>query len=195
MPSPFVELLADLGDVLNDLGIGWYVFGAQAALLYGAARLTADVDVTVELGHAREHDLIGMLLARGFELRLEDSEFLRATRVLPMTHRKTGLAVDIVLGGPGLEELFLSRAQRHDMGGIEVPVAAAEDIIVMKVLSGRPKDSEDILSILRAQSGVLDLEHVRAMLSLVEDALGQSGFLPAFEALASRADRQGLYEH
>ena len=48
MRSPVAELLGALGAVLDRLGVGWYLFGAQAALLYGAARLTADVDVTVE---------------------------------------------------------------------------------------------------------------------------------------------------
>jgi hypothetical protein len=27
-------------------GLDWYLFGAQAALLYGSTRLTADIDVT-----------------------------------------------------------------------------------------------------------------------------------------------------
>ena len=49
MPSPVAELLRDLASSLDALGIRWYVFGAQAAIVHGAARLTADVDVTVLL--------------------------------------------------------------------------------------------------------------------------------------------------
>ena len=46
---PLAELLTDLGRALARLGVRWYLFGAQAAILYGVARLTADVDVTVDL--------------------------------------------------------------------------------------------------------------------------------------------------
>jgi hypothetical protein len=48
--SPIVELLAELGPALAGLGARWYLFGAQAAILHGVDRLTADVDVTVDLG-------------------------------------------------------------------------------------------------------------------------------------------------
>jgi len=47
MPSPLAALLRDLEAVFESTASGWYVFGAQAAILHGAARLTADVDVTV----------------------------------------------------------------------------------------------------------------------------------------------------
>jgi len=49
MPSPVAELLADLAGALHGLGVSWFLFGAQTAILHGAARLTADVDVTVRL--------------------------------------------------------------------------------------------------------------------------------------------------
>ena len=50
MPSPLAELLGGLRDAFEPLGVRWYLFGAQAAILHGAARLSADVDVTVRLG-------------------------------------------------------------------------------------------------------------------------------------------------
>ncbi len=37
--SPIGELLAAVRAALEPLGIRWYLFGAQAAILYGAARL------------------------------------------------------------------------------------------------------------------------------------------------------------
>ncbi len=48
MPSAAASTLADLASVLEDLGLRWYLFGAQAAIHYGNPRATADVDVTVE---------------------------------------------------------------------------------------------------------------------------------------------------
>jgi hypothetical protein len=56
MPSPVVELLAGLDTALQSLGIRWYLFGAQAAIVHGAARLTADVDAMKVLA-GRDKDL------------------------------------------------------------------------------------------------------------------------------------------
>jgi hypothetical protein len=63
MRSPVVELLSDLAHVLEQRGIAWYLFGAQAALLHGAARLTADVDVTVKLPEGVSAEMLAQSLA------------------------------------------------------------------------------------------------------------------------------------
>ena len=44
MPSPVAEVLAALVACFHSLGVRWYLFGAQAAIYHGVARLTADVD-------------------------------------------------------------------------------------------------------------------------------------------------------
>lgn len=49
------------------------------------------------------------------------------------------MPVDVVLAGPGLEELFLRRRRRHRRGGVSIPVASPEDLIVMKLLAALPR--------------------------------------------------------
>jgi hypothetical protein len=46
--SELVETLRSLRASFDALGLRWYVFGAQAAILHGVARATADIDVTVD---------------------------------------------------------------------------------------------------------------------------------------------------
>jgi hypothetical protein len=92
-------------------------------------------------------------------------------------------AVDVVLGGPGIEELFLDRAQHHDFEGTLVPVASPEDLIAMKLLAGRSKDIDDVRTILAANRRTLKLAVVRETLALLEGALGQNDLLPHFEEL------------
>ncbi len=67
--------------------------------------------------------------------------FVERTRVLPLVHTRSRLPVDVVLAGPGLEELFFSRVEERNVGEVRVPVAAAEDIVAMKVLAGTPQRS------------------------------------------------------
>lgn len=63
-PPPLAELLAELQSVpFAALGVRWFLFGAQAAILYGVARLSADVDVTVDPGDKSNRDVVDALAA------------------------------------------------------------------------------------------------------------------------------------
>ncbi len=186
-PLPLLALLADFQRACAELNVGWYLFGAQAALLYGSPRLTADADMTVLLGAVSSQALATTLQQHGFELRVADETFVRTTRVLPVVHPGSGFPADVVLGGPGLEELFLERAIVRSVHGLQVPVARAEDLIVMKVLAGRRKDEEDVVAVLSAQRGRLDLEPIRKTLGELAAALAENDLLPRFERLLREA--------
>jgi hypothetical protein len=186
VPSPFADVLAALARAFERASLRWYLFGAQAAIIHGAARLTADVDVTAHLDGAPPEALVGALLDAGFALRVPDPDFVARTRVLPVTHVPSGVPADIVLAAPGIEELFLARAKVIEVDGIRVPIACAEDIVVMKLLAGRPKDVDDVVAILAAHPHDLDLDLVRGTVRMLEEALDQSDLSPALDqALAT----------
>lgn len=186
-PQTLSDLLAALAAVLDGRALPWYVFGAQAAVVWGQPTLTAHVDVTVLVPDGDLAALLADLSLAGFVLRVEDWEnFVRRTRVLPLTHVGSLLPVDLVLAGPGLEEVFIQRARRVDLGSATVPFISPEDLIVTKILAGRPKDIEDVRSVLHAQAGQLDLAWIRQALGMLEDALGQSDLLPRLERELAR---------
>lgn len=123
MSTSVARLLADLAATLRPLGLRWYVFGAQAVVIHGRPRLTEDVDVTIDLDQLSAHVLADKFTSAGFALaEFADDEFVEATRVLPFVHTATGMALDVVLAGPGLEQLFLADAEQVDLGGVVVPV-------------------------------------------------------------------------
>jgi hypothetical protein len=190
VPSPVADLLSALGAGLREIDAPWYLFGARAAILYGVARLTADVDVTVRLSDSTTGDMLARALEHhGFRLRVSDPDFVARTRVMPFVHEASGLPLDVVLAGPGLEDRFFERAVIRDVDGVRVPVASAEDVVVMKVLAGRPKDQEDVVAIAAAQGNALDERAVRGTLVALEEALAQNDLVPAFEAALARARR------
>jgi hypothetical protein len=188
--SAIAALLADFERACAELGVGWYLFGAQAALLHGSPRATADVDLTVLLREHGTDRLAETLMRHGFVLRTSDPAFTRVTRVLPVQHASTHLPADVVLGGPGLEETFLARADHRKIEGVNVPVARAEDVVAMKILAARTKDEDDVLAILTAQLGRFDAELARTTLRALEQALAQDDLLPAFKRLLATAEGQ-----
>jgi len=169
---------------MEEEGCRWYLFGAQAVNVWGTPRLTNDVDVTAEIPENGSPDAIRALARHGFRLRFDaDDDFIRRARVIPLVHESTDLPLDLVLAGPGFEEDFLARAAIVSVDGVDVPVITPEDLVVTKVLAGRPKDLEDVRGILRVRGDALDLGRVRRLLALLEAALGQSDLVPAFEEL------------
>ncbi len=80
----------------------------------------------------------------------------------------------------------LVRATRVAIDGVEVPVAHATDLVVMKVLAGRGKDLDDLRSLLA--SGDVDQDEARNLLGQLERALAQSDLLPRLEEAIAELD-------
>lgn len=180
-----VEVLSALAGVLARWG-PWYLFGAQAVVAYGVPRLSADVDVTLKLTPDTPEPFVAEMRAAGFEPRVDDPEFVRKTRVLPFVHVATGMPLDVVLAGSGLEDEFLGRARRLDISGVSVPTIDLGDLMVAKILAGRPKDIEDARNLWRSRGSEMNAMRIATTLRLLEEALAQSDLIPAFESIQKR---------
>lgn len=180
-----LELLAALRPILARWG-RWYVFGAQAVIVHGVPRLSADVDVTLALVPDAPERFASEMAEAGFALRVDDPDFVRRTRVMPFVHLATGMPLDVVLAGSGLEDEFLERAVVTDVGGTAVPIIDPTDLVIAKVLASRPKDLEDARALWRLHGGELDAQRVRRTLGLLEEALSQNDLISTFESITRR---------
>ncbi len=173
--------IRDLSRALRDHD--WCLIGAQAAILYGSTRTTLDVDISVRAEPAEAGDLLLRLAAAGFTPRIDDlANFAARTRVLLLAHESSGLSVDLVLAGPGLEEIFLARAHATRVFGTNVPVLAPEDLVASKLLAGRPHDIEDVAAVMKNTPDLVDSQ-IEETLRLFEQALDRSDLMSTFEQL------------
>jgi hypothetical protein len=60
------------------------------------------------------------------------------------------------------------------IGSTTVAVISPEDLIIAKVLAGRPNDMVDVRGVMEAQRGHLDMARVREVLAALDAALGRS---------------------
>lgn len=178
------ELLAAIAPVLSRWG-RWYVFGAQAVTAHGVPRLSADVDVTIALQPDDPLQFAREMTDAGFTPRFPNPAFVRATRIMPFVHEATGMPVDVVLAGSGLEEEFIERARPMEIGGATVPIIDLSDLMVAKILAGRPKDLEDVAALWRMHARHADRARILQSLQALEEALGQSDLVRAFERLTT----------
>jgi hypothetical protein len=183
------DLLRDLSAALSTPGRRWYLFGAQAAIIHGSARLSADVDVTVMMEPSDLDSVLQRLASHGIVPRSGDfRDIALKHRILLLWHERIGMPIDMVLGGPGIEEAFCARARNHDLGGTKIPIISAEDLLASKILAGRAKDIEDASAILKAGRDALDLDAARNVLRQLEQALDRCDLLPVLERLASHQE-------
>lgn len=62
-------------------------------------------------------------------------------------------------------------------------------MVVMKVLAGRAKDLDDVVSVIRAQGSSLNVNRARETIRQLEQALDQRDLLPLLDQILDRARR------
>ena len=159
----FERLLAGITRELRRRDIPFMHIGGQAVLLHGAPRLTQDIDVTLALGPDEVATVAAVCGVLELEPLVEDlASFARETFVCPLRDRTTGIRVDLIFSTTPYEHAAIARAVEVDIGGESVPFASAEDLILLKLFSGRERDIEDARSVVDRQNTRLDwhyLEH------------------------------------
>ncbi len=85
---------------------------------------------------------------------------------------------------------YLFGAQAVVAHGVTVPVLSPEDLMIAKILAGRPKDIEDASGLWRIRGHELDATRIETVLHLLEEALGQSDLLPVFESMRGPRTRR-----
>lgn len=131
-PSGCVE---SVGRLLDDIGVRWTVIGALAALEYRSSpRLTNDVDFLAEW-----HDgLVPALETAGYHVRVMA---VPDERPHVLFAEQEGVRVDILFPVVEYQRVALDRAS---------DVLTVEDVIIHKLIAWRPRDRDDIVSILEA---------------------------------------------
>jgi predicted nucleotidyltransferase len=97
------------------------------------------------------------------------------------------MPLDVVLAASGLEDEFLARAVPTDLDGAVIPIIHLEDLIVAKVLAGRPKDLDDARALWRLHHQELDASRIRTLLAALEEVLDDSKLVPVFDAVTRQA--------
>ena len=145
----FAELLSRLGDALDRAAIPYMVIGGQAVIVRGDPRLTRDIDVTVGVGTEAIPRLLLLLADLGLAPLPEDpAAFARQTMVIPAADPASGVRVDLILSWTSFEAEAIGRATPVTVDGSTYRVASAADLVVLKIIAGRPRDLDDVRGIL-----------------------------------------------
>jgi hypothetical protein len=172
--DPLQITLADAVELLKRHQISYALVGGMAASLRGQPRVTADVDMVILADVSQALSLAGTLEASKFQPLFADvAEVVERSFILPLRHRATSVKLDLALGLSGFEQQAVARAEALEVAGSTVFVVTAEDLLIMKVLAGRPQDEKDARAIVTAQERHLDWDYCHAVAKALGEALGQ----------------------
>ena len=179
----FEKLLSRLGKSLEKHGLPYMIIGGQAVLLYGEPRLTRDIDITLGADTDRLDDLLAVV--RDLDLKplpKEMRSFVRETMVLPSLEENTGIRVDFIFSFTPYEEEAIRRVNKVVVLGQKVHFASPEDLIIHKIFAGRPRDMEDVRTVL-LRNPKIDVPYIKNWLKEFDQASGKQEFIKAFEQI------------
>ncbi|OGQ40171.1 MAG: hypothetical protein A3A85_06325 [Deltaproteobacteria bacterium RIFCSPLOWO2_01_FULL_42_9] len=177
----FEEILARIGAALVKCNIPYMIIGGQAVLLYGEPRLTRDIDITLGVNTNHLNQLLTILQKIALKPIPEDIEsFVKQTMVLPALDETTGIRIDFIFSFTPYETEAIKRAKSINILNQEVCFASVEDVIIHKIFAGRPRDLEDVRTILLKNPDI-DIRYTQDWLKEFDASNDNKDFLKTFE--------------
>jgi len=153
-----VSVFEPIFQILNTAGVRYVVVGGLATVLHGYARMTADVDLAVDLAPEEAIKMIRALVGKGFrpqvpvppeafadpdarEVWLRDKHMLAFSLVDQVNSMRV---VDLLLKPDVPFEELLARSEEVALNNTTVRIASVDDLIALKRHAGRPQDLADI---------------------------------------------------
>jgi predicted nucleotidyltransferase len=147
-PAPrFEQALARAASIFDERGILYALIGGLAVAAWGVPRSTEDIDLLAQA--ARSDELDRALLAAGFAADWRRGGPDDPIPLLLRLGTASGPTIDVVCATRPWEREILARAVRVGLpDGAEVRVVAVDDLIVLKLLAGGPRDLADVVELL-----------------------------------------------
>ena len=182
--SDLETALLKLAAWLAGARISYMVIDGFANLVWGEARLTRDVDVTIAVPPDRIDETVSDLAA-AFPPRVADPiRFVSETRVLPVTIES--IPVDMIFAGLPYEEEAIARARPVTLEGGAIMVCSPDDLILHKIVSPRPRDHEDVAGVFRHSGSRLDFSYLDPRIEELASALDDAELGRRYRALKAR---------
>lgn len=149
---------------LNRKRVDYVVAGGVALVLHGVVRLTADLDLVVNLREENLARFVETMTELGYKPRVpvkaadlidpstrKQWETEKNMKVFSFYHPKSHLLVDIFINEPVDYAGLIKRSITVRAGNLKIPVVSVKDLIKLKSISARPQDMADIAALKEVQ--------------------------------------------
>jgi predicted nucleotidyltransferase len=149
--------LRDFAAVFEEIGTPYVVMGGIAVRFYGIPRATYDIDFTVAIERERLPELYQRVRTLGYAVpEPYDAGWVDYVAGMPLVKatlylQDRGVDVDIFLAESRFQRQLIERRHREQIDDVSIWLVSPEDLILLKLLAGRPRDHADIGDILFTQ--------------------------------------------
>jgi hypothetical protein len=157
------DITRELVGIFEAEGIPYALMGGLAVRIHALPRPTYDVDFTILLPRSELPRLYQLAANLGYTVpSAQLTGWIDTVRGLPVVKLQvlvggSAIDVDIFLAETPFQRQLLTRRQLHRTNGLTAWFVTPEDLILLKLLAGRPKDLVDVADLIFIQ-GELD-EH------------------------------------
>lgn len=138
------------------------VVGGIAVNFLGDPRFTKDLDLVITIDPKKETNFIKVLRKNGFKFREDTLKILlKAGNMFEVYDPAEIYRIDFWIPKTDFENHAFSRKQTKKWENKKIHFTSPEDLILFKLLAGRPQDILDIKSILGRQKGKLDRKYLK----------------------------------
>ena len=160
--SPLIRSLNELCLFLDQAGIDYMLIGGLAVGIWGQPRATVDIDFMISVStddfesfRSRATESEQFIFLHNKPMTLRAISLLRAT-----LRENPDISVDFLFADNEYARQALKRKERVSLKDFSVNITTPEDLILLKLLSGREQDWIDAAKVLEIQAGRLDKKYL-----------------------------------
>lgn len=161
-PPEYLSALSAFARGLPQPAPDYCLIGALALGVWGAVRATQDIDFLILLEDDRRDAVVTSLSAAGFHVDTTWADLNPNAKNSFMRFAFGSHAVDLMLARDAYHREALARRRTVAIEGLNIAVASAEDLVLLKLRAGRDQDYVDVTGIAARQGRALDLPYLRS---------------------------------
>lgn len=158
-----IRILHNFAEKLETLKIPYMLSGSTAMMYYSVYRLTADIDIVLELGPNKETRLFSVLEPEYYVPREAVRRAISSSRMFNVIHTRTAYKVDCIIKKTSeFQKAVFDRRRMVDFYGKDIWIITVEDLILSKLLWAKDSMSEmqfkDVKNLMKTEHDTVYVE-------------------------------------
>jgi len=153
---------------LNQFKAPYFIIGGLAAAILGEPRFTHDIDIDIVMDPEVLPDFLERAQTQGFQVDIKtaqsDAQSQGAFRIAGGRFH-----ADFIVASTELEKEAIQRRRLRTLYGVRTYFPTAEDLILLKVIPGRPQDLLDAERVARRHHPRLDMDYLSRWAKILSD--------------------------
>jgi len=161
--NPLFQALRELCLFLDKSNLRYTLVGGLAVGIWSAPRATVDVDFLVALSTGESGNLSRLLEESGQFIFIHEAPmiFKKVSLLRATLKSNPDIAVDFLFADDEFKKQMVQRSSVISIAGFPVRIPTPEDLIILKLLSGRPQDRIDVAQIRQNQKNELNASYIK----------------------------------